>query len=543
MHNTFSFTWMKPQLTLLFCFLLQFVLADTYPRNEAIDIKHYTFQLELNDSTDMIRGEAKVRILIRKPINEFELDLVNQNDKKKGMVVSGVYLQGKTLTYTHTNNRLKIFLPGAANADDFLEVTIQYSGVPLDGLIISKNKFGDRTFFGDNWPDRARNWLPCIDHPYDKAGVDFIIHAPLHYTVVGNGVKHEESYLNKNQKRTHWHEEIDIPTKVMVIGVARFAIEHAGLAETIPVESWVYPQNRLEGFYDYKPAVEILEFFHKHIGPYSYKKLANVQSTTIYGGMENASNIFYYENSVTGKGSINDLIAHEIAHQWFGNSASENDWHHVWLSEGFATYFTHIYNEFTYGRSILNQRMEKDRAQVIAYCKKSPAPVINTTITNYSEVLSTHVYQRGGWVLHTLRNEIGDDAFWRGIREYYLTYQNSNAMTSDLQRIMEKFSGKQLDYFFDQWLNRTEIPILKASWTYDKKAGIVSVTIDQLQAGKPFVTTLDIGVQSGNSTGISIDPVRISQKSQKIQLKVDSKPIKVILDPNVNLLFEDISKN
>ncbi len=534
---------MKTYFTLLLILLVQFVLADTYPRNESIDIKHYTFKLDVNDSTDIIAGEAIVRLQILKSITEFELDLINQKENKKGMVVSGVYLSGKELKYVHQNNRLKILLPAAPKENDILEVTIRYSGIPSDGLIISKNKFGDRTFFGDNWPDRARNWLPCIDHPYDKAGVDFIVHAPLHYTVVGNGVKQEESYWNKNQKRTHWHEEIDIPTKVMVIGVARFAIEHAGQVVGIPVESWVYPQNRIEGFYDYKPAVEILEFFHKHVGPYPYKKLANVQSTTIYGGMENASNIFYYENSVTGKGTINDLLAHEIAHQWFGNSASENDWHHVWLSEGFATYFTHIYNEFTHGRSILAQRMEKDRNQVIAYCKKSPAPVINSTITNYSEVLSTHVYQRGSWVLHILRNEIGDDAFWRGIREYYLTYQNSNAMTSDLQGIMEKCSGKQLDYFFNQWLNRTEIPILKASWTFDKKAGIITVTVDQLQKGNPFNTMLDIGIQVDQSSEVIIEPARLDQKNQKFYLKSGSKPLKVTLDPNINLLFEDISKN
>jgi aminopeptidase N len=154
----------------------------------------------------------------------------------------------------------------------------------------------------------------------------------------------------------------------MVIGAARFAVRQTGVVNGFEVTSWVYPQNREEGFDSYKYAPKILDFFHTHIGPYSYKKLANVQSKTRYGGMENASNIFYFENSVAtgaeaaGNASkIEPLVAHEIAHQWFGNSASETDWHHVWLSEGFATYLTHLYFEFTYGRDRMTKDLRDDR--------------------------------------------------------------------------------------------------------------------------------------------------------------------------------------
>ncbi len=147
----------------------------------------------------------------------------------------------------------------------------------------------------------------------------------------------------------------------MVAGIARFAVQHAGKVNDISVESWVYPQNRLEGFYDYAVAVKVLDYFHNHIGPYSYKKLANVQSKTRWGGLENANTIFYSENSVTGKGERESLIAHEEAHQWFGNSATENDWHHVWLSEGFATYFASLYLENTYGHDRLVEEQKIDR--------------------------------------------------------------------------------------------------------------------------------------------------------------------------------------
>jgi aminopeptidase N len=412
---------MNTRLIAFLLLIINYAYADTYPRNTSIDIKHYTFKIDLNDSTNVVSGEATIQFKVLNSIHDFEIDLANQSATKKGMVVAGVWMENNELKFSHVNNRLKISLPSAAKSQDILTVTIRYSGVPIDGLIISKNKFGDRTFFGDNWPNRAHNWLPCMDHPYDKASVDFIVTAPPHYSVIANGVKKEESYLNKKQKLTHWHEEIDIPTKVMVIGVAQFAIEASGTIGCVPVESWIYPQNREAGFIDYEPAAKILDFFQHQVGAYSYKKLANVQSTTIYGGMENASNIFYYENSVTGKQQINDLLAHEIAHQWFGNSASEYDWHHVWLSEGFATYFTQVYNEFTFGQSKAEEMRKAERIEVLNFNKKNPGPVINTSITNYVELLSPQVYQRGGWVLHMLRKEIGEDAFWNGIRDYYKT--------------------------------------------------------------------------------------------------------------------------
>jgi aminopeptidase N len=530
---------MKARMGLFFIFLIKLALADNYPRNEAIDIRHYTFKLELNDTTNIIAGEASIQVLIKKPIAAFELDLVNQNMQQHGMRVSSVLLNASEVTFEHQNNRLKISFPKTTLINGLHTFTVRYSGIPIDGLIISNNRYGDRTFFGDNWPDRARNWLPTIDHPYDKAGVDFVVTAPVHYSVIGNGVKLEESYLNEKQKLTHWHEEVDIPTKVMVIGVARFAIQHVATVNNIPVESWVYPQNRSEGFSDYAPAVRIIEFFSKHVGPYSYKKLANVQSTTRYGGMENASNIFYYEKSVTGKGEINNLIAHEIAHQWFGNSASENDWHHVWLSEGFATYFTHVYNEFTYGKESAITRLQKDRNRVIDYSKKAPAPVINTSITNYADLLTPHVYDRGGWVLHMLRNEIGDEPFWQGIREYYRSYQNSNALSSDLQRVMEQVSNKKLDTFFHQWLTRAEIPALKMMWTYQNKNLVL--TIDQLQPGDPFDFPLQVAFDEGKNR--TIETVRINQKRQKISIPASTKPKNVTLDPETKLLFEEISKN
>ncbi|CAN0599112.1 unnamed protein product, partial [Laminaria digitata] len=172
-----------------------------------------------------------------------------------------------------------------------------------------------------------------------------------------------------------------------------------------------------------------------------YEKLANVQSKTRYGGMENASNIFYSETSITGTGSNEGLVAHEIAHQWFGNSATEADWQHIWLSEGFATYFTQLYMEHTYGRERFVNGMNKARMSVLGFYDRMPnIPLVNPEITDPNQHLNANSYQKGAWVLHMLRHKVGDNAFWKGIQTYYTNYRNKNATSEQLQKEMEDAS-------------------------------------------------------------------------------------------------------
>jgi aminopeptidase N len=520
------------------------ILADYYPRNWNVDVKHYSFTINVDDDSNLIKGRAFIEIFFKEEVEQLFLDLTNQNENGNGMTVSSVRIQGCESSYLHEKDRIQITPDTAFKKNESIRIEIEYEGIPQDGLIISNNKYGDRTFFGDNWPDRARHWLPTVDHPSDKAGVDFIVHAPEKYQVIANGVKVEESNIEAGFKLTHWHEEVDISTKLMVIGVARFAIELSGMMNNVPVEAWVYPQNRKEGFYDYSKAVKVLDYFDSHIGEYSYKKLANVQSKTRYGGMENASNIFYFENSVTGKGEIEGLIAHEIAHQWFGNSASEKDWHHVWLSEGFATYFTHLYMEHTYGVDLLRQRMKGDRDKIIDYHSREKVPIVNTTIRSYKKILNTNSYQKGGWVLHMLRNSVGDRAFWEGIQNYYAKYRNGNALTEDFRKEMEIVSSIDLEIFFNQWIYETGQPDLQISYEYDDNLQKLKVIVEQHQNNAKFIFPLEIEAkfEDGNSEIYLAD---VTQAKQSFTFDCIESPEGIELDPNVKLLFtlKNIIKN
>lgn len=464
------------------------------------------------------------------------MDLIEKSSCTNGMTVSAVWFRKNPLKFTHRNGRLEIQLGSTIKAGESIVASIEYAGHPAEGLVISTNKFGDRTFFGDNWPDKARNWLPTIDHPYDKATCEFIITAPSHYQAIANGLLVELTNLPNDRILTHWKEDIVIPTKVMAIGVARFAKTTSGVVDGIPVETWVYPQNKEAGFNDFKIAPKVLQYFITQVAPFPYKKLANVQSTTSFGGMENASNIFYFENAVNGQNEREGLIAHEIAHQWFGDSASELDWHHVWLSEGFATYFTNLYYEQNYGREILAERMKEQRQRVVSYYKQNPSPVVDTTITEIRKVLNTNTYQKASWVLHMLRKEVGDSAFFKGIKTYYYSYQNANALTDDFRRIMEKESGKDLQPFFQQWLWKGGHPNLSAQWTYDQSKKVVLISIRQNQPSL-FRTPLEIGIFDDNGY-MGKQAIMLSEKETVYAINAEKKPKQVILDPDTWLLFE-----
>ena len=517
--------------------------ADGYPRNHNIDILSYHFSLLLQDANDSISGIATLEVKTKdKSLVQLSLDLVNVQDSPKGR---GMYVDSIAakvdhklpLAFKHINNKIKINLKQEIPANTYFELKIYYRGIPQDGLIISKNKFGNRTFFGDNWPNRARHWLPSVDHPYDKAYCNFTIEAPIHYEVIASGRKTEESFTLKNTKITKWESKAPLATKLMVIGVAGFAIQHLTTLEGTSIESWVFPENKEAGFHDYAMAPAIFDFFNSKIGPFAYAKLANVQSKTRYGGMENASNIFYYENSVTGKRTIENLIAHEVAHQWFGDAVTEADWNHVWLSEGFATYFTNVYVEHKYGVDSMNRLLNKQKSQIAEYHKKAPqSSIIDLKVSKLTDLLNTNTYQKGAWVLHMLRKETGDDIFFEGIRKYYHNFKNSNALTKDFQFIMEEVSGKNLDWFFEQWLYWPELPSLKTNWKYNKRKQVLELTLTQTQVEKLFKYQLKVLFLTSTGERIYKD-FSIDQKEHKFEIPLKNEPSEIIVDPLNTLLL------
>ena len=502
---------------------------------DKIDVLKYAFYISVNDTTNCIEGHAVIDFKLLKTTQTISLNLINKDASNKGMQVYKVLYDTQNTTFKQESKTLNINVLDN-NLDKNHSLNIFYKGIPKDGLIISKNKYGERTFFGDNWPNRARNWLPCIDYLADKAYVEFYVSAPSHYQVIANGILKESTNIKDHYTLSYWQSSVPLPTDVMVVGIAKFAVQNLADINGIKISSWVYPQNKKEGFYDYAQAHNILKYYINLFGPYPYKKLANVQSKTRFGGMENASAIFYSERSVTGQRKAESLLAHEIVHQWFGDAATEKDWPHLWLSEGFATYFTNVYLEHKYGKTKLNNTLKQQRQKIIAFSKRWRKPIIDTQTTNLMRLLNANSYEKGGWFLHMLRRKIGDKLFFKSIRTYYDTYKLKNADTKDFQRIVEQISAKDLKVFFNQWLFKFGQPKLDINWNYNHNK--ITFKISQVQDYKTiFKMPLTIKIIYADKSS-NIKTININKKSKTITFPSKKKPIKIELDPETNLLFE-----
>ncbi|MFK7969922.1 MAG: M1 family metallopeptidase [Bacteroidia bacterium] len=505
------------------------------------DVLRYDFSIAINDSTDQIEGVARIDIALTGEQKRIKLDLVEEQ-KGKGMRIKRIEVNGQKADYAHAGELLSIVLPSGNEQGDSVMVEVQYEGIPANGLIISKSKHGKRTFFGDNWPNRAHHWLPVVDHPADKAYVTWRVYAPDHYQVIANGAEKQRDMLPAS-KQVHYvySSRVPLPTKVMVFGAADFATDQSGVlgeGNAIPVTSWVYEEEKKDGFYDYALALPIAAWMQEYIGPYPFSKLANVQSKTMFGGMENASCIFYHENSIDGKRGEANLFAHEIAHQWFGNSASEADWPHIWLSEGFATYFTHMYVEQSQGTEAMQTGLLQDRQVILAFSKMNPLrPVVDTAETNLMKLLNPNSYQKGSWVLHMLRHRLGDEIFQKAVRTYYERYTLSNATSHDFQQVVEEVSGKDLGTFFNQWLRWPGVPEIEGTWKCKGKK--LTISFKQLQPQGVYELPLDVHIYVEGETEPLKRQLLLNKKDQTFLQSTQGKKVKqVVLDPNVWMLMK-----
>jgi aminopeptidase N len=325
---------------------------------------------------------------------------------------------------------------------------------------------------------------------------------------------------------------VPIATWLNNIGVAQFASLYFGTAAGVPLETWVFPQDRDAGIATFNaPMRQSIEFYSDRIGPYPYEKLASVQNGAAGGGgMEHASAIFYGQNSVNGRPALG-LVSHEVAHQWFGDSVTEKDWDDVWLSEGFATYFSALTIEHYEGRDAFVNQMKRSRTAIFSTEKRlSGVAVVQTK--EWKGIPNGIVYQKGGWSLHMLRGQIGDAKFWAGIREYYRRYRDGNACTADFEKVMEEVSGADLGWFFQQWLYRAGSPAVEGAWHYNPNSRKVELSLAQTQAGEPYRLPLEIAI------GGKIEKIEFAQRSQTFEFAADQEPASVILDPNVWILLD-----
>lgn len=549
-------------------------VRDTYPRQVGLSAQHYAFALTLSDATDEIVGQATVTMrFTRDGLTSFFLDLTTAN-AGKGMTVTSVTadsVNGAPLHFTHVDNHLTINLDRASTSGDVRRFVVQYHGLPANGLRVGVNKFNERCFFSWNWPNKARDWLPMIDHISSKATSEFIVTAPAKYSVVANGLLQSEVYNGDGTKTTHWKESVPIASWLNAIGVEQFAIHHGEYVKGVELQTWVAHQEAAIGPEEFEPTAKLaLEFFSDWIGPYSYEKLANVTAPFDGGATEHASEIYYGDGGTWkyapprpalaaaggrgsgrggarggrgagGRGTASRTASpHEIAHQWFGDGVTESDWNDIWLSEGFATYFNLLYVEHYRGHDDFIRGVQGMFDQARTAEAQAKIPVVHVNVSPETEQVNTRVaYVKGGSVLHMLRGQVGTDPFWKAIREYYRLYQNRNASSDDLRHVFELQSGQDLKWFFDQWLHRNTIPAIEGGWSYDPAAKKIVVELAQTQPGDLYRLPLELGVTPDSGAGpMRIEKVELTQARQRFEIPADAAPRDVTLDPNVWILME-----
>ena len=505
------------------------------------DIIDYAVTVIIPDRGESIRAAAQVRYVVRGGIGPLILDF------DAALEVDSVLLNDGRVGSRDADWNWEL-VKGAApdflvvrqwsQPGDTLSVTVHYHGEPEDGLVIGTNVHGRRTAFADNWPNRARHWFPGEDHPSDKAIVSFTVEVPDGWRAVSNGRLLGVDSLENGRTVWRWRESHPIPVHTMVIGAGELTVTYLGEVGGVPQEAWTFAQDSAFAVEQpFRRAIEIVAVLESLIGPFPYDKLAHVQSSTRYGGMENSSAIFYAEAAYSSRRMSEGLVAHETVHQWFGDAVSQYDWHHLWLSEGFATYFAPLFFESVGETEVFEDAMSSSKRRYMG-SDVVDRPVIDTTVQDPFDLLNANNYQKGSWVLHMLRSELGDSSFFAGIREYYRVYRDSTALTSDLSETVSRHAGRSMDWFFEQWLLQPGYPQLEVNWSYVESTGSLDVVITQVQQQEWGEYTLRLPLELEFDDGeMKQAVIRVAGRESAHSIDVDRKPVAVITDPDETLLM------
>jgi aminopeptidase N len=537
---------------LLFLLSLVFLSATSLPaqrRERTITTwkpLHYNVAITFNDQLTEIssaRTEIDLEVLAAN-LSRIDLDFGE-------MPIDSVSLSDSPARFNRTAEQLNVILGRAAKRGDRLRVAVTYHGRPKDGLVFARDRDGKASATGDNWPNRVHQWIPCLDHPSAKATVSFFVAAPPREIVVANG---KAVTMTRNRDApTVWRfeETKPIPAYCMVVAVSEGVRLDATGPTVTPLSYYVPQKDRAyaaKGFSAGGPAVA---FFSETIAPYPYEKLALIVAATRFGGMENSSAIVFsntlFDLRSNEKMSANfgiperieSVVAHEIAHQWFGDSVTESTWADLWLSEGFATYFAGLFIEKYDGQEAFREYMHGAAERYFTYEKQRKAPIHDTETQDLMKLLNENNYEKAAWVLHMLRTRLGDQAFFRGLRAYYNAHRDANATTEDLRKALENSSGRNLREFFLRWVYGSGHPIYRATWSWaqrSSKGGTLIIRLEETQASAPFLMPMPVEVVSEN--GVSRQLVNPVGKLTVARFTLKQRPTNLRLDPDETILKE-----
>jgi aminopeptidase N len=514
---------------------------------------HYDVNLSFDDQlTQLTAARTDITVEVLAPsIDKVDLDFGQLH-------IDSLLLSGAAAKFERTSDTLTVLLANPATRGKTFDITVNYHGVPKTGLIFAKDGDGKMSVTGDSWPDRVHYWIPSLDHPSAKATVSFAVSAPQRYEVIANG-----KFITRTSAAAtslwKYDERKPIPSYCMMVAVNEGAIITPTYPTTTNLLFNVPQRDRDYAPRGFAPAEPALAFFSQMIAPYPYEKLALLIGATQFGGMENssaivfASNLFHQQLKDLNPGRFNRRVsahfgipttiesgvAHEIAHQWFGDSVTESTWADVWLSEGFATYFAGLFIEHSDGEAAFLEYMQDAADRDFQFEKQTSIPIHDTKTKTLMGLLNPNSYDKGAWVLHMLRRQLGDETFFKGLRNYYKAHESANASTEDLRETFEKASGRELKEFFARWVYGSGHPIYRLTRGQVGFSGgrsTVTIELRQIQTGDAFLDPVVVELaMNGKKQRHTIIP---TSRVATVSFEVDRPVTDVQVDPDDALLKE-----
>jgi len=467
----------------------EFAFPGTRPRwapDRVADIQHIALVVEVDPAQRSIAGTVTLRAAMIAPhAHSIELDAVE-------MTIDKVTLDAHDATFRHDGAKLRIELAAPLATGAALVIAIDYRATPRRGLyfVAPEEGYPDKPMqvWTQGQDEDTRHWFPCFDAPHEKATSEITVTVPMPLFAVSNGSLVGER--TADGKRTlHWRLDTPHSCYLMTLAIGNFAAIETTWRDK-PVVYYVERGREAEAERTLARTPEMLELFSQRFGvAYPYPRYSQVfVADFIFGGMENTSATTLTDSILLDERAALDydadaLIAHELAHQWFGDLVTCRDWGEGWLNEGFATYAEYLWREHHEGRDAADLELEQ---WAESYFGEDSARYRRTIATKYYDepldIFDHHLYEKGGRVLHMLRDVLGDAAFWAALAHYLEKHRLGVVESRDLARAVEESSGKNLDWFFSQWvLEGAGHPELAVQIRWDAEHALAMVTVEQTQ--------------------------------------------------------------
>nr|MDQ2646885.1 M1 family metallopeptidase [Myxococcota bacterium] len=531
-----------------------FTLAGTerqYERSRPFRIAHLALDLTLDLTRKAIEGTATLDVQRVAPdADRLVLDAI-------GFQVRSVRLasgRGSALDYVYDGEQLEIL--GLAEHSE-ARIEIAYRAVPQRGLyfLAPDDKVKDRPLqvWSQCQDEDARHWFPCHDKPHVKMTTELTVRVPSGFVALSNGVLVGSETPKAKGKPWSYRFQLDKPhpSYLVTLVVGEFAIVNDRDAKLpdgskVPVSYYVPPARKADALRSFGETPRMIELFSRLTGaPFPWPRYSQVVvSDFVFGGMENTTATTMYEHVLLDARAAlditsHDLVAHELAHQWFGDFVTCRDWSHAWLNEGFATYFEHVEREDRLGRDEYDYGVLTDVESYLSEAgSRYSRPVVCRDYAEPIDLFDRHLYEKGGLILHMLRRELGDDTFFAGVKKYLADHAHGIVETNDLMRALEAVSGRSLERFFDQWLFRKGHPELKVKIGYED--GLVTVHAKQTQRGNDVTTfayelEVEVVTKSGERTR---HKKHVSQTEDALVIALAERPAHVAFDPELRVIGE-----